>query len=271
MKMTKTNKIISLIMFTFCFLMLTGCASVDYSRFIYPSGEINDRLVVEVDDEAMKFCKVSKQKLFSLIVTDLENSYIQPIENKITEFVNSAENSFEQKQQLLNGINTNIEVIGDKIVCDVTFSNMAVFNLYYHDPDAEENTESEIEFREGAFVNKYVQSSQNAFAVLQTNYLKTFITKYKSLFNNVYDLKDVKLTQVYASPNTSIHSNANDTEISQGIKMHQWEISADNLDFELEFYTVSPHASTWYILALFVSLVVTFVVWGIINRRKMQN
>ena len=53
--------------------------------------------------------------------------------------------------------------------------------------------------------------------------------------------------------------------------MHQWEISADNLDFNLEFYTLSPNTSTWYILALFISLIVTFVVWGLIHKQKMQQ
>lgn len=275
--MTKIKKFFSLIAVMFCFVLLGGCASIDYSRFIYPSGEINDRIVFEIDEKAFDYCTVPKQVLYASIIDDLENYYIQPIEDFCAEFVSSGDHTLEEIELVKNGIHTNITYVNNRIVCDVTFKNVAVFNLYYGSGESDgdgqenENDESGIEFREGTFVNKYVQASQNAFAVLQTDYLKAFINKYAALFSNHYALKDVKLTQVYASPNTEIYSNANATETTQGIKMHQWDISADNLDFQIEFYTVSPNTSSWYILALFISLIVTFVVWGFINRKKMQS
>ena len=271
MKMVKGKKVLSLIVVLFSIILLSGCASVDYSRFIYPSGEINDRIVIEFSDEALSHCTVSKSKLYKSIINDLENYYIQPIEDFVYQFAMSGQHTLEEIALVKNGIKTNIELLGEKIVCDVTFANVAVFNLYYGVSSDESSDASDLEFREGAFVNKYVQSSQNAFAVLKTDYLKQFINKYAKLFNNYYALKDVKLTQVYASPNKGIYSNANETETVQGIKMHQWEISADNLDFNLEFYTLSPNTSTWYILALFISLIVTFVVWGLIHKQKMQQ
>lgn len=262
------NNLFSLILLVFSVVMLTGCASIDYSRFIYPSGEINDRIVIEIDPKALNNCSLSKDDLYRTIVNDLENNYVEKFKKFIVQVSNSDNFTTEEKSMVINGINYDTRIIGNAIYCDVKFSSMEVFNLFYGSDD-EDGEEPEL--REGTFINEYVQYSQNAYSILKEDYLKTFINKYVYLFNGKYNLNDVKLTQVYASPNTSIHSNADVIETSQGIKMHQWEIDASDLDFELEFYTMSPNSVSWYILALFLSLAVTFVVWGSINKRKMKK
>lgn len=270
--MIKRKSMLSLIMLLFCTIMLCGCAQVDYSRFIDKTGQITDRIVVEIDDKAMQYCTLSKQDLYRNISIDLENYYIQPIEDFVSSYVRNPYIVLENRMTVQDGIHTNVEILGSKIVAEVVFKSTEVFNIYYDTiTDSDDDAEQEVEFREGTFVNKYVTSSTNAFAVLQTDALKTIINKYKNYFVGHYDLKDVTLTQVYASPNTDIHSNADEVETTQGIKMHQWTIDSSNLDFQLEFYTVSPHTATWYILALVVTLGVTFAVWGMIVRKKSSK
>lgn len=270
--MIKRKSMLSLIMVLLCTIMLCGCAQVDYSRFIDKTGQITDRIVVEIDDKAMKYCTLSKQDLYRNVTNDLENYYIQPIEDFVSSYVSNPYIVLENRVEIQNGIHTNVEILGSKIVAEVVFQSNRIFNIYYDTiTDSDDDQEQDVEFREGTFVNKYVTTSTNAFAILQTDTLKNIISKYKNYFVGHYDLKDVILTQVYASPNTEIHSNADEIETTQGIKMHQWTIDSSNLDFQLEFYTVSPHTVTWYILALVVTFGVTFAVWGMIVRKKSSK
>ena len=125
----------------------------------------------------------------------------------------------------------------------------------------------------GKRIRKIIQGCgyQIDFSSGQNVSILPLLAQYKAYFDDEFDLSDLTLTQEYASPNTNIYSNANETETTKGIKMHHWEISADNLDFMLEFYTVSPNPGSWYILGLGITLVVTFLVWGAIRRKNQQD
>ena len=276
MKKLEFAKLKNLILcvFVLCItIMLTGCANVDYSRFVYPTGEITDRLVVELDVKKIHDAGVNVSVLVQNIKQDLENYYIQPIIDFKNEYMHE-EHTYEQKQYVNNGILHNVEVVGNyRIAAEVTFKSISLFNLYYgNDSDnLEGDSDGQIEFRQGTFVNRYVQSSQNAFAVLKTDAIKQLVEKYKMLTSNQFTWDDVTLTQVYASPDTDIKSNADVTEVSQGIKMHQWEIDPNNLDFNLEFYTVTPRTGPWYILALFITLLVTFIIYNNIRSHKYKD
>ena len=265
--MIKRKSILSLIMLLFCIIMLCGCANVDYSRFIDKDGKTTDRIVVEIDDAALKYCNISKQDLLRNIKEDLDNYYCQPVEDFQRMYRLSGRYTTEQIAMVLEEIHTNVEIIGNKVVCDVVFDTGRAFRAYYPPTDYV----PDVEFREGTFVNKYVQSSTNVYAALKTDTLKSIINKYRGFFGNKYNLEDVKFTQEYASPDTQIHSNADSVQTVQGIKMHYWEISASNLDFQLEFYTVSPHTSSWYILALIITLIITVLVWVMIVKKKSNK
>jgi hypothetical protein len=266
----KFKKLFSLIALFFCVIVMGGCAQIDYSRFIYPNGKIVDRVVVEIDEKAYNYCSFSKKDFLTIIQKDFENIYIQPIEDFKTEFW-STEHTFAEKQLVQDGIITDVREVDGVIFCDVTFLNQEVFDLYYKSLNIDADVEkpyTDAEFREGTFVNKFVTSSENAYAVLKTKALQNLISKYKGYFQYHYGLSNLKLTQEYASPNTSIYSNAQETEIVDGVKMHYWEIDPTNLDFELEFYTVTPHTTSWYILAFILSLLSIFIVWAIVRRRN---
>ena len=281
--MTKSKKslknIFSLILIALFSVVLAGCASVDYSRFVYPDGSVNDRIVIEISDKAFDYCNTTKANLYEEMKRDLENNYLLPIINFRNNYIperteNMTDLEYLQSIDMVrNGIITDARIIGNQVICDVTFKNTQVFNLYYGYGSSSNETEenSGIEFREGTFFNSHVQSSENAFAVLKTTFLQEFIAKYSQYFDGEYDLEDLTLTQEYASPNTEIYSNATETETVKGIKMHHWEIDPNNLDFKLEFYTVSPHTSSWYLLGLGITFVVTFLVWGYIRRKKQAE
>lgn len=269
-KLKVKNLIFGVILILLTFV-LTGCASVDYSRFINQACEITDKLVIELDANKITNAGIKLSSVSEKIVEDLDSLYIQPIRNFKDNYAHEAHTN-EEKRLVREGIIYGIQMVGDsRVVAEVNFSSVALFNLYYGVDDSLDE-EEELEFREGTFVNRYVQSSQNAFAVLKTKQLKQIISKYEAMFNNEFSLKnDVKLTQVYASPNTDIKSNANATEVSQGIKMHQWEIDSENLDFNLEFYTLTAKTGSWYILALFVTFLIVFVVYCNIRSRKFKE
>lgn len=270
MQKSKIKNLICGVILILLATVLAGCANVDYSRFVYPTGEITDKLVVELDAEKIAAAHVSLSKVSEQILNDMETLYIQPVRDFKDEYAHSTHTA-EQKKLVSEGITYGFEMAGDrKIVATISFSSIATFNLFYN---VSENTnKQEPELREGTFINRYVQSSQNAFAVLKTKQLKQLVSRYESMFDGNFRLgTDVKLTQVYASPKTDIKSNAHETEISQGIKMHQWEISPENLDFALEFYTISAKTGSWYILALFITFLVVFVVYCNIRTKHFKG
>lgn len=271
----KFKNLLSLIIVVFCVILFGGCASIDYSRGVYPEGKIVDRIVVEIDNSAFKYCMFSKTDMLTIIKVDFENYYIQPIEDFKTEFW-ASNHTFSEKQKVQDGIITDVRIVNDTVFCEVTYSSQEIFDLYYaqtsSSSESQDNDGSNVELREGVFVDKYVQSTNNAYAVLKTEFLQNLIKKYKGYFKNNYGLANLKLTQEYASPDTTINSNATETEIVDGImKMHYWEIDPNNLDFELEFYTVSPHTTSWYIVALVLSLLSILIVVTILYKRKRAN
>lgn len=268
----KLKHLFSLILIMFCVTILCGCAQIDYSRAVYSNGKVSDRIVVEIDEKAFRHCSVSKGELLNLVKVEFENYYIQPIEDFKSEFW-ATEHTFEDKQLVQDGIITDVRVVGNSIFCDVNFNNSRAFDLYYRSKLIEEGDtgSNNTEFREGTFVNKHVQSSVNAFAVLKTEFVQNLMAKYKGLFQYQYGMEDIKLTQEYASPDVDVYSNATDTEIVEDLKMHHWEIDPNNLDFKLEFYTVTPHTTSWYILALLLSLLSIVVVAVIVHRNKNNS
>lgn len=269
--MSRLKNLFSLIFMILCTTILCGCAQIDYSRMVYPDGKVSDRIVVEIDEDAFRHCSASKGDLLNLVKVEFENYYVQPIEDFKAEFWASTYD-FEDKQLVQDGITTDVRVIGNSIFCDVNFNNTRAFDLYYRNIDkGEEDDSSQTDFREGTFVNKHVQSSENAFAVLKTEFVQSLIGKYRTLFQYKYGLKDLKLTQEYASPDLEVYSNADEIVVEDGMKMHHWVIDPSSLEFELEFYTVTPHTTSWYILALIISFLSIVWVAGAIHRQKQKD
>lgn len=264
--MNKIKKSFTLILFVFITLIFGGCASVDYSRTIQASGRVTDRLVIAISDEALSNANISAEDLFYNIQLDLKLFYLKPIDDFKQVCSDSQLLSTQEKLEIMEGITTEITQVGNEIICEVQFSNIRVFNLYYAP-----STENTTKVVNGTFLNRYVQTSSNAFAILKNEQLAGLISKYRQIFNNTYDLENLKLSQTYASPNTSIYSNANQTKVAQGIKSHVWEINATNLDFNLEFYTIGPRTVSWYILALLLSIAVAVVLWTVFKIKNKKN
>jgi hypothetical protein len=101
--------------------------------------------------------------------------------------------------------------------------------------------------------------------------VQNLIGKYRTLFQYKYGLKDLKLTQEYASPDLEVYSNADEIVVEDGLKMHHWSIDPNSLEFELEFYTVTPHTTSWYILALIISFLSIVWVAGVVHRQKQKD
>ncbi len=265
------KNLFSLIIMVLCVCVLGGCASIDYSRTITSDGVITDRIVVEVSDEAMKRCTVSKRELYDTIKADFDTYYIEPIRQFKTEFW-ASEYSFEIKQQVSLGINFDVREVGNQIICDVTFANSQIFR-YYYPFEATDNdpTNNRAQFVEGTFVGKYQRLSNNAFVVMRNENLKSMISKYKAMFGHLFNEGDLVLTQEYASPDLKQHSNAHDTEIADGLKMHHWKIDGNDLDFQIEFYEVVPNTGNWYILGLCCGLGTVVLIAYVLRRRKIKQ
>ena len=90
----KLTKLFSLIALFFCVIVLGGCAQIDYSRFVHPNGKIVDRVVVEIDEKAYRYCVFSKKDFLTIVKKDFENLYVQPIEDFKTDVRNKVSKVF---------------------------------------------------------------------------------------------------------------------------------------------------------------------------------
>lgn len=269
----------------FC-LLLTGCASVDYSRIVEKSGKVTDRVVVSLELNKIASAGYNVNLLVANITYDLQLLYFSNVTNFIENSMYNENLTQEQKNNIKDNIVTKIEKSKDntKIIASITFNNSEVFNLYYDflksqnpsTPPDEENGEqkSDVELKRNMFFTTYIQTADNAFGDVVNGMLAPIFNKYYATLKlgENFSLNDLTLTQIYGSYNTDLKSNADYVQIKDGIKLHYWEINPVNPN-KLQFYSYSPNVPMWYIFALMVSISVAILIlfYGLVKYNNPFN
>ncbi len=281
------KKIFCSIILVLSMTLLMGCANVEYQRRVDDLGQILDKITVELDYDDLKSKGVTDSKIHNLLDTvkdELQLNYVNVLESNL---------SFLQASNpvLYNAIRSKVELnpvlkIADekqkiyKVSAEVLFKNATNYTaseimqiVYGIESNDGENEEAEdLEVREDDFLTKYVQKSSNVFGDVTKVTLGgvNLYEKYHALCPEFTD-EDVTLTQIYGSTNHRLKSNAQVVETIEGFKCHLWEMNiAQAKDFELEFYYLSPTTSSWYILALCLSvgLVIVLVTIYVVVKNK---
>ncbi len=276
----KYFKLFALVLFA---TMLTGCASIDYSRVVQKSGAVTDRVVVTLDLQKISTAGYNVNALLLNIQNDLELLYIANVREFVTQTLLSNQLTMEEKTAIAENIQSSVDITNDKtkVIATIEFKTKNAFDKYYdwlhaqQEPsdDEEENEQKQpVEIVQNVYFTTYIQTSPNAYGDIVNGNLAPIFNKYFATLalGQEFGLTDLKLTQIYASPNQDLRSNAHFTETSQGLKIHYWNISPTGGEQQLKFYTYTPNTRMWYITALTVAVAFAFVllVYGSIRHRN---
>ncbi len=274
------TKLLSAILFVLCTVVLFGCANIEYQRFINPDGSIQDTIVFEIDESVDD---VTCNQILTDIETDARKYYETPINEQKLKLLD---------KQIRDGIQISVTRSNDfrtvkvNTYCATTelfmYLNTDILPEVYelNIENAEESQKDDITYSVSAFIIKYIEKSANAFGdvtqfelqLKNTSTSKNFCDYYANEYcNGTFDANDIKLTQLYVSPDTRLNSNANYTQIQNGMKYHLWELDASDPDFELEFYYRIPNSTGWYYLALGITIALMFALLIIYSKRSERK
>ena len=249
----KTKRVLcSLILVVMCFV-LTGCVNIEYQRRVDDKGRILDKVTIELDYQKLTdkgYDDTQILELLNNIKDDLHQNYIRPIELRLEEI---REQDAVLYNKVMAGLTLN-PVVRDveryKVSAEVLYDSGDIMEIIYNTQSDDES--EELETRVEPFLTKYVQTSENVFGDITSltingnNFYEEYMADYPGFTND-----DIKLTQIYGSTNYRLKTNADTSQMVEDYMCHLWELDVNEAKtFNLEFYYLSPTASSWYILAL---------------------
>ncbi len=163
---------------------------------------------------------------------------------------------------------------GDNINCTISIKFNTIYAYYYfHNiyPDDEDTSEKIIENH--AFYVKTETESESPFYDLKNSEIAQHFVDY---FGGVFSLKDMEYNFYYATPNTKLYSDAqNSYTTANGIKVHEWHFTASDLDKEkggmIHTYQIKVKPYTWYMLAIVISLGVALILTIVVKVKESKN
>ena len=277
----KTKRVLcSLIMIVVCFV-LTGCVNVEYQRRVDDEGRILDKITIELDYDKLVEKGYDDTKIMSLlddIRLDLQQNYVTPISLRLEQIKQHDAILYNKVMAGMTYTPVPTKVVEPelkvyKVSAEVLYQSSEIMSIIYQTQNDEsgDGVVTQVE----PFLTKYVQTSENVFGDVTTLTINSenFYEAYSADYPEFSD-EDVMLTQIYGSTNHRLKSNADTSQLVEDYMCHLWEFSIDEAKtFELEFYYLSPTASSWYILALALagaSVVVLMIIYCIKRKRSKK-
>ena len=229
---------------------------IDYVTFEYSNGVVVQKYTVDVNEERLYQEENMTASQIAFLEVQIKNTFenfyynntFLPRYNEIEEeILTRTDMTVDEKYDYLSGFTCDVNLCsGGEIVAQRTFSSLEQYQDFYDNSGYSVTADTELD--QNLFFNRYVTGRKNIYYYNVVN------------FSNFWgvDKTKVYLTETYASSDTSLKSNADLTETTQGVKMHQWEISL--LDKEIEFYTYIPITKDWYVLALVLTAFFTIMI-----------
>lgn len=276
--------------FTIIFLMLLcvttffGCAEIEYIRAIDSSNTIIDKIVIGLDESKINKAGYDLNYVMNIIESDMNT-----FRNSINDW---KKNQFLEYPDLYETVKTGIKAEVTKtnskqISLALEFDSWNMFGLFYGYADAEDFEYSKFLEDNGPFINNILNSDyeDNSYGLFIIKYsiLKSvgidskienfefnginYYNKYKEFFGNRYGLDDVSISQIFAYPDDRLHSNADDSEVQGNMTLLRWTLDDKNEDFEMSIYKITSNSTTWYILALILSIVACVIIAIVIKKK----
>ena len=263
-------------------VILTGCANIEYSRVVYPTGEILDSITVTLDTQQITAANYNLTALTEIIRDDLSLYFLTNISTFKSESWICDDLTQEEKNDIQNNITYDANITNDKtqVIAYIYFKNRTAYTAYqtwlnpnYETELQEANTPTIVT---GTFFNTQIITNNSVYAqYLQSSIANTINTKYFNTLGlgETFNLSDdITIMQSYGNADTSIDSNATSILLEGGIKMHVWEIDPTTTSQVLEFYYHTPNTPNWYLSALSIAVISVLIIYvNKILKGKYQN
>ena len=270
------KKAILIIMVMFVTL-LTGCGSVDYQLVINGNGTITERLYLPVNEQFFLSSGATSTQFINIRKEIMEFCKTECDSQLLTYFQNVDEdNEVENKDAYKNGVGIKYYYNSEYFVIEYNFISSEIRN-YFYNIDEEKNKDNTKQ-ENGFLINKTIITTKTKFATTSGGEL--LVKYYTDEFYNIIlknaplvysKIPEAQYTYSYVTPQKQLHSDAQSVEYQDGFYIHTWNISGDDLDKTINFYTISANTPVWYALILsitFVSCGIMFLVYFIKNKKN---
>lgn len=249
------KKISSLFIIFLIVFSLAGCASGGYEISQYSDGRILESFYVTLNQNAIELAGYD----YSEVEQQVFDKFLEVRSSLVASF-NIADNGLNifQKEQFINE-HIRVPSIENKTIgVSFLFDDYEGYKLFYNIVDDGEEPDN-ITVEDKVFFIKTTTKTATVFKNTQNSSLANELLAYFSDPENgniAYDFSDVNFSYSYATKSSKLRSNADRTfYTSSGLKVHSWDVPADNYDFEIEFYEYKIVSTWWYVVALALTFV----------------
>lgn len=287
----KIKKLFVLILILFC-TIFTGCANIEFVRFVDGNHAIQDKFVVELDKDKLN------EKGYSMfeVLKDIESDFVN-IKNSIEDW----KKQFQVNPDLLyvydmvkDGIIVDVKPArndSNSIYLSITFSNLSMFGLFYGYSTIENQEYTKAMEDVGPFISKMIEEDYSTeelglmlykYSLLKDDGIlaslkdfeydgENYYVNYSEYFEGDFEFSDVEVSEIFVYPDDRIYGNADDGEVISGVSTFKWVLSDKDENFQMEIYKMAPNAVNWYVLAIIISCMVVVVLFIIMFLKSKQN
>lgn len=270
--------------------IFSGCAEVQYTRYFY-QGIIIDDVFIELDDT--QFSSTTKLNLVKNKIANDINQFKTDVDSLKSTLVLGA--SLEYRDYIINGIEVTKEIdhVKSKYRLITKFADYNLFVLFYGTNDFVDcgpftelimNTgKSNAKLIDDFWIKYKSYVSDNSITApddLNKNSTELMYESYYELytgqeFNGVYDFSQIDFSQVFKTDEDRFYSNADivvpSSQTTDGLTWHYWSIDSDTK--QLEIYRLSPYTTSWYVVALAISIIsiIIMIIVMIVKKKNSNN
>lgn len=283
--MKKGKYLIILVIMLVCVTSFFGCANIEYIRAIDSSNTIIDRIRITLDESKINKAGKDLNEVMEMINGDMISFRQDVSEWKIKQFAEYPDLYESVKKGIIVEVS---KVSKNEITLAIQFSDWKMFGLFYGYAEAEDFEYKQFLEDKGPFINNilnadYAENEYGLFIVKYsilksvgidqsienfeydgTNYYK----KYREFFLNKYGMEDIGLSQEFAYPDDRLKGNADESDVVGDLTWLKWNLNDKTEDFEMSIYKITANSSTWYIIALIISIIVAIVTFVVIKRKS---
>ncbi len=273
----------------FVLVGFTGCVRVENFVKIFPSGEIQTGLNVDIDkqkiDKSHEDTKFEAQQtpnsveLVEFVVQQmlmqklrLEQKFNSvPVEDRPNYYIEITCNGKNWEDAVAREV-TNVKIA----VCFKSYEDYQKGQLLVNGPVDDTDSENKVDYwTKNLFTYTHVIKNDTNFkATLMQTGEGSLVDDLSKAFHT-FDIKqDVKFVQLYGTTDKKLRSNATHTYSQGGVYYHVWELNSEQAQTSnaLKMYYVYPNSQGWFLLTLILTaFFVLFYVLYVLYKKPLKN
>ena len=240
-------------MVSFC---LCGCAEVNFVTYHNSDGTITEYVYLLIDENALLSHNENPEQIAVEIPADCYSqarTLLEEYQKNLTEQYKNHLLSGDEYSSYYNGV----EIVqqnydAGKYAIGFKYKDSNIYKKYYKLLNNTTFSSSPKEVKKLFYTKTYYYGTANYgdYSIFNTIYNYYTSSRFASI-----SPQEATLTYTYSVTSRRFHSDANTIQVdSNGNYLHTWNISPDEPNKQICFYTVSANKSVWIIICIGVSL-----------------